>query len=130
MVSTDCNARHLLVCFPEESSCHYGEEILGLSDRELQKVRGSKIAMVFQEPLTALDPLMRVGKQIAEPLKAHGMTSKQPINAKVEELLRLVTIADTELLKLSNSLCCYSDLAVVALQAALAAAQLFVRLEV
>ncbi len=72
------------------------EEILGRSDKVLQEIRGNKIAMVFQEPLTALDPLMRVGKQIAEPLKAHGLRGKQKINDKVTELLKLVAITDAQ----------------------------------
>ncbi len=45
--------------------------ISGLSDRGMQKIRGKEIAVVFQEPATALDPLMRVGQQIAEPLRRH-----------------------------------------------------------
>src|SRR5690625_5260103 len=42
----------------------HDREILGLSDRELSKLRGDKIAMIFQEPMTALDPLMKISKQI------------------------------------------------------------------
>ena len=45
-----------------------GQELLGLPTRELNRIRGAKITMIFQEPMTSLDPLYRVGDQIAEPL--------------------------------------------------------------
>ena len=55
-----------------------GKELTDLSDRELSAIRGKHIGMVFQEPLTALNPLMRVGKQIAQPLRNHqGMSLKE-----------------------------------------------------
>ena len=55
-----------------------GRELTNLKDRELSAIRGRHIGMVFQEPLTALNPLMRVGKQIAQPLRNHqGMSLKQ-----------------------------------------------------
>ena len=55
-----------------------GRELTNLKDRELSAIRGKHIGMVFQEPLTALNPLMRVGKQIAQPLRNHqGMLLKQ-----------------------------------------------------
>src|SRR5277367_4832320 len=48
-----------------------GRELVGLSNRELQAIRGREIAMIFQEPMTALNPVMTVGKQIAEAIVAH-----------------------------------------------------------
>ena len=55
-----------------------GQELTDLKDRELSSIRGKHIGMVFQEPLTALNPLMRVGKQIAQPLRNHqGMSLKE-----------------------------------------------------
>src|SRR5918994_7643049 len=48
-----------------------GQDLLKLSEQQMQKVRGSKIAMVFQDPMTSLDPTMRVGKQIVESLRKH-----------------------------------------------------------
>ncbi len=53
-----------------------GEQLLGRRDNELSKLRGERIAMVFQNPQAALNPLMRVGKQIAEPLRRHFGLSK------------------------------------------------------
>lgn len=72
-----------------------GRELLGLSDRELRKVRGSQISMVFQEPLTALDPLMKVGRQIAGPLRLHHKMSRQAAAVRVTELLHMVALIDS-----------------------------------
>lgn len=52
-----------------------GREILGLADRQLSRVRGEQLGMVFQEPMTALDPTMRVGRQVAEVVRLHGRSS-------------------------------------------------------
>jgi peptide/nickel transport system ATP-binding protein len=48
-----------------------GQDLLGASDRELQKIRGEQIAMIFQDPMTALNPVQRVGNQIVEQIRAH-----------------------------------------------------------
>ena len=74
----------------------HGEDILKMSDEELKKLRGEKIAMIFQEPGTALDPVMRVGDQIAESLRIHKGLSKKEARARAVELLRMVDIPNPE----------------------------------
>lgn len=67
-----------------------GQEIIGATQRHLQAVRGAKVAMVFQDPSTALDPLTRVGAFIAEPLKRHqglrGSALEAAVRASLEEV--------------------------------------------
>ena len=71
-------------------------ELIGLPDRKLNKIRGARITMIFQEPMTSLDPLYKIGRQMAEPLIHHkGMTAKQA-RPRVLELLKLVGIPDPE----------------------------------
>lgn len=74
-----------------------GRELLGLDDRRLSKLRGSSVSMVFQDPLSALTPVYRVGDQIAEALLAHGNMSKADAAKRAIELLDLVGITDPEL---------------------------------
>ncbi|KFI28608.1 ABC transporter ATP-binding protein [Haematobacter massiliensis] len=73
-----------------------GREILNLPDRELNRIRGAKITMIFQEPMTSLDPLYRIGDQLAEPLKYHGGLSRRASRPRILELLRLVGIPEPE----------------------------------
>ena len=73
-----------------------GEDLLTASERRMQSVRGPKIAMVFQDPMTSLDPTMRIGPQIVESLKKHlGMSGRQAAERAVE-LLKLVGIPNAE----------------------------------
>lgn len=73
-----------------------GKDITKLSRKELLEIRGSEIGMVFQDPMTALNPTMKVGKQITEGLIQHqGATSEEARNRAIE-LLRLVGIPDPE----------------------------------
>ncbi|UGT40392.1 ABC transporter ATP-binding protein [Nocardia yamanashiensis] len=74
-----------------------GRELLGLGDKQLSTLRGSSVSMVFQDPLSALTPVYRVGDQIAEALLAHGKMSRSEANAKAVDLLGLVGIPDPEL---------------------------------
>ncbi|MGY0502551.1 ABC transporter ATP-binding protein [Nocardia sp. FBN12] len=71
-----------------------GRELLGLGDKQLSKLRGSSISMVFQDPLSALTPVYRVGDQIAEALLAHGKMSRKDAGDRAIELLELVGITD------------------------------------
>jgi peptide/nickel transport system ATP-binding protein len=69
-----------------------GEELLGRSDAELAKVRGDRIAMVFQDPLSALTPVYTVGDQIAETIRIHQRLAAGPATARAVELLDSVGI--------------------------------------
>ncbi|MDN3718605.1 ABC transporter ATP-binding protein [Roseibium salinum] len=73
-----------------------GRNILGLPISELNDIRGAKITMIFQEPMTSLDPLYTIGRQLAEPMVVHGGLSWKAARAKALDLLRLVNIPDPE----------------------------------
>ncbi|MCE6952473.1 ABC transporter ATP-binding protein [Cereibacter sphaeroides] len=78
------------------SARYRGRELIGLPERELNKVRGDKITMIFQEPMTSLDPLYRIGEQLAEPLRFHRGLSKRAARPRIIDLLRLVGIPEPE----------------------------------
>ena len=71
-----------------------GRDLLALSEREMRAVRGARISLIFQEPMTALNPVMRVGDQIAEALTVHGLASGADARARAVELLEAVHITD------------------------------------
>ncbi len=73
-----------------------GVDLFRLDETELRKIRGRRIGMIFQEPMTALDPLMRVGDQIAEVFEAHGVLTPAERRARALELLTEVQIPDPE----------------------------------
>jgi oligopeptide transport system ATP-binding protein len=73
-----------------------GQNLLTLSEKRMQGIRGSKIAMVFQDPMTSLDPTMRVGRQITESLKKHLGMSGQRAKERSLELLEMVGIPSAE----------------------------------
>jgi oligopeptide/dipeptide ABC transporter ATP-binding protein len=69
-----------------------GQDLAGLGEREMQKVRGREIAMVFQDPLSSLNPIFTIGHQIMEPLRLQMGLGKAAARARAEELLALVRI--------------------------------------
>lgn len=70
------------------------QNLLELSDQNLQKIRGKKIAMIFQDPNTALNPLHKIGKQIAEAIKVHNpKITKISLKKRIEELLKMVELS-------------------------------------
>ncbi|MGD2071151.1 MAG: ABC transporter ATP-binding protein [Gemmatimonadota bacterium] len=76
------------------SICYRGEELVGASEGRLRRLRGAEIGLVFQEPATALDPVMPVGEQIAEVVRAHGGVGRRAARARVVDLLTEVGIRD------------------------------------
>lgn len=72
------------------------DELLGLDEREWSLYRGNQISMIFQEPMTALNPLIKVGKQILENVLLHQKVSKKEGKRQVLEVLRQVGLADVE----------------------------------
>jgi peptide/nickel transport system ATP-binding protein len=73
-----------------------GTDLLGLDEDQMRQIRGNRISMIFQEPMTSLNPVMRIGDQIAEAVRLHRpLTSKEAWN-KAVEMLRLVRIPEPE----------------------------------
>ncbi|WP_280277226.1 ABC transporter ATP-binding protein [Nocardia wallacei] len=94
-------ARSVLGLLPEGASVTgsillSGTEIVGASEAGLRGVRGTRAAMVFQEPQTALNPVQKIGTQIAQALRAHGPISRSDARARAVELLGLVDIPEPE----------------------------------
>lgn len=74
-----------------------GEDLLKLSEKQMRRIRGGKISMIFQDPMTSLNPTMKVGKQIEEMLKEHRKEmSKADRKARAIELLSMVGISNPE----------------------------------
>jgi oligopeptide/dipeptide ABC transporter ATP-binding protein len=73
-----------------------GRDLLKLSEPEMRAVRGAKIAMIFQEPMTSLNPVFTIGNQIGEAVRLHQHTSRRETLERTIEALRLVGIADPE----------------------------------
>ena len=73
---------------------HGGEDLLSLPDSRLCELRGDRLAMVFQEPMTALNPVMRIGDQVAEPLLVHRGLSRTAALREAERLLERVQVPE------------------------------------
>ena len=72
----------------------HGKDLLKLSERAMREVRGNDISMIFQEPMTSLNPVLTIGRQIAEPLRLHQGLSRESVEQRVVEMLGLVGIAE------------------------------------
>ena len=78
-------------------SIHYhGKDIMKMSDKNVRNIRGREISMIFQEPMTSLNPLMTIGKQISEIIDRHFKLSKKETYIKAKNILDLVQIPDSE----------------------------------
>lgn len=73
-----------------------GKEILGLSEEEMREIRGNEMAMIFQEPMTSLNPVFTIGDQIGEAVRIHRNYSKAQARARAVEMLKLVGIPRAE----------------------------------
>jgi oligopeptide/dipeptide ABC transporter ATP-binding protein len=73
-----------------------GVNLLELSKREMQDIRGNQIAMIFQEPMTSLNPVLTIGKQISQVIETHQNLSRRAARDKAVEMLRLVRIPSPE----------------------------------
>ncbi len=73
-----------------------GRDLLALSEDEMREIRGRDISMIFQEPMTSLNPVLPIGFQITEPLFMHQRIGKEAARARALELLRMVGIPDAE----------------------------------
>lgn len=74
----------------------HGQDLLKLSEKEMRKIRGNKISMIFQEPMTSLNPVFTIGNQIAEAITLHQGLKGKEANEKTIEMLRIVGIPGPE----------------------------------
>lgn len=82
---------------PQGKLLYKGQDLLDLSEEEWQKIRGNDIAMIFQDPMTSLDPTMKIGMQIAEPILKHNPDmKKETALAKALDLMKGVGIPNAE----------------------------------
>jgi peptide/nickel transport system ATP-binding protein len=74
----------------------HGKDLLSLSEDEMRDIRGDKISMIFQEPMTSLNPVLTIGRQISEVLELHRHCTKEEARNRILELLNLVNISEPE----------------------------------
>jgi len=96
-------ARSLLHLLPEDRSTvsgsirFHGTEVVLASERELQKIRGAQMALVFQEPELALNPVIPVGEQVAEVLRAHSKIGREHRRSEARSMLAAVGLPDPDI---------------------------------
>jgi peptide/nickel transport system ATP-binding protein len=73
-----------------------GTDLLALSEAQMRQVRGNRISMIFQEPMTSLNPVLTVGRQIAETVQLHQKATRREAQARAVDMLRLVQIPEPE----------------------------------
>jgi peptide/nickel transport system ATP-binding protein len=73
-----------------------GKNLLELTEREMRQIRGNRISMIFQEPMTSLNPVLTVGRQIAETVQVHQKVSRAAAMQRAVEMLKLVQIPEPE----------------------------------
>jgi ABC-type microcin C transport system duplicated ATPase subunit YejF len=78
------------------TAAYRGQNLIGLSKDQLNEIRGKKITMIFQEPMTSLDPLYSIGSQIIEPIRRHQGVGEAEARARALAMLKLVRIPDPE----------------------------------
>jgi peptide/nickel transport system ATP-binding protein len=71
-----------------------GADLMALDDESLRQIRGNRISMIFQEPMTALNPVLRIGDQVAEVLRVHEKTRAREARERAIDMLRLVGLSD------------------------------------
>lgn len=82
--------------YPEGEILFEGQDLLKASDARMQKIRGNDIAMIFQDPMTSLNPVFTVGNQIREAIRIHQQVSKQEARERTVQVLKDVGIANPE----------------------------------
>ena len=75
---------------------YQGKDLLQMTDEEIRHIRGSQISMVFQDPMTSFNPVLTIGRQVAEPLEIHNGLSRQEAYDRAAEMLELVGISNAK----------------------------------